>query len=135
MKLENRISKFVALAPKVYYMITENGSKIIKIKGVSKEHSEKVSWEDFLYLLRKDSVMEFEQEKWINNLLGGSISIRNIVYTLKVTSNKRECIFEDNLFVATRPYNYEDLEAKSTGSAQPLAIAAPEAVEEINLLF
>lgn len=34
----------------------------------------------------------------------------DVAYNLKVTGNKRFCIYEDGLFVATRPFYYSEIE-------------------------
>lgn len=57
------IKIFIALAPKVYFIITEGGEIIRKIKGVSSKYSNNVTLEDFKNLLYKDNVMNFVQEK------------------------------------------------------------------------
>lgn len=52
------------------------------------------------------------------------LTINEVAYNLKVTSNKRECLYVDSLFVGTRPFNYDELIKKSP-SLSPLLIAAP----------
>ena len=133
MKLEHKIEAAIFLSPKCYYLITDKGEHIKKIKGVSSTESEKVSWDDFEGLLRKDSLLEFIQEKWFKSVFEGAITIKEVAYNLKVTSNKRECIYEDDLFVGTRPFHYKDLEEKGKPSswAPPLITApVPVAVEQ-----
>jgi len=40
------------------------------------------------------------------------ISINEIAYTLKVTSNKRSSIYIDNVFENTKPLNYDEINNK-----------------------
>lgn len=54
MKLENRISAAIFLCPKVYYLITDEGEHIKKIKGVSHEQVSKITFDDFNDLLYKN---------------------------------------------------------------------------------
>ena len=95
MKLEHIIDKAVFLAPKVYGLITTvpQGEEIIKIKGVSSEVAKDISFYNLQLLLVKDSAREFTQEKWFKKVLEGEISIHDVIYTLKVTSNKRAPIY------------------------------------------
>lgn len=68
------------------------------------------------------------QEKWLKDVLKGTIAIKELAYNLRVTTNKRECIYENNLFVGTRPYKYDDLlKSSASPSASPtlLLISAP----------
>lgn len=38
----------------------------------------------------------------------------NIIYTLKVTSNKRKLIYINDELIKTEPYNYNEIEAHFT---------------------
>jgi hypothetical protein len=109
LKLEYEINKAVFLAPKVYGLETIDGKEIIKVKGLSNEKQKEVSLNDLYKLLPLDSTLEFNQEKWNKNVLEGRISILDIVYTLKVTSNKRKLIYENNRLSNTRPLNYNEI--------------------------
>jgi hypothetical protein len=42
--------------------------------------------------------------------MGGTITISDIAYTLKVTSNKRHAIYIDGVYERTAPYNYSEIE-------------------------
>jgi hypothetical protein len=81
------------LAPKVYGLLTENGESIIKVKGITKEVISKLSLDDLEQLLIKNSVLEFSQEKWFRDLIDGNITNKDQIYTLKVTNNKRQLIY------------------------------------------
>jgi len=102
MKLENVLDKAIFLAPKVYYLITETGKHIYKVKGLS--HKVELNYNDFQSLLQKQSFLAKIQTKWRKNLSAGNISVLNEVYTLQVTSNKRKLIYENGLLVGTVPY-------------------------------
>jgi hypothetical protein len=108
-KLENVITKAIFLAPKVYGFITDNGTEIIKVKGLTKENVKTLKISDLEPLLIKDSSREFTQEKWFKHITKGEISFNDIIYTLKVTSNKRQHVYIDNVFSNTKPLNYDDL--------------------------
>jgi hypothetical protein len=102
MKLENTLSKAIFLAPKVYYLITDTGEHIYKVKGLS--HDVELNFKDFESLLNKQSFLEKIQTKWRKNLSEGNMSVLNEVYTLQVTSNKRKLIYENNKLIGTVPY-------------------------------
>jgi hypothetical protein len=61
MKLENVLSKAIFLAPKVYYLITDTGEHIYKVKGLS--HDVELNFKDFESLLNKQSFLENFQIK------------------------------------------------------------------------
>jgi len=64
-------------------------------------------------LLVKDSSKEFSQEKWLKKILQGDITIDQVAYTLRVTSNKRMPLYFNyngkDIFNGTKPYNYTDI--------------------------
>jgi hypothetical protein len=94
LKLENIIINGIFLAPKVYYLQTVDGKVIYKVKGL--KHEVELTLENFESLLYKESFLEKFQNKWIKNLSNGSIEIRDELYTLKVTDNKRKLIYDEN---------------------------------------
>nr|AWB36251.1 hypothetical protein [Lactarius sp. (in: basidiomycete fungi)] len=103
MKLEYTLTDAVFLAPKMYYLETETGNIIYKVKGL--KHEVKLTKTDFETLLFKESFLEKMQIKWIKNLTDANIEIRNDLYTLQVTNNKRNLIYdEDNKLIDTSPY-------------------------------
>jgi hypothetical protein len=109
-KLEHVIKRAVFLAPKVYGLITEEGSEIIKIKGVKNEILDNINIKDLENLLRFDESRVFTQEKWIKDYQEGNISVKDVAYTLKITSNKRSTVYVNNIFNSTKPLNYDDLD-------------------------
>lgn len=56
MKLENILKKAIFLAPKVYYLETEDGKVIYKVKGLS--HNINLTLDDFTNLLYKDTILQ-----------------------------------------------------------------------------
>jgi hypothetical protein len=97
MKLESVITKAIFICPKVYAYLTEDNKEIIKIKGLTKEaiKDNNISLSDLENLLIKDSKIEANQNKWFKYLNQGTISIKEQIYSLKVTGNNRG----DNLFI------------------------------------
>jgi hypothetical protein len=61
MKLENIIKKAIFLAPKVYYLETEDNKVIYKVKGLS--HKIELTKDDFNSLLYKDNYLQKLQIK------------------------------------------------------------------------
>jgi hypothetical protein len=113
-KLEYVIKKAVFLAPKVYAFITEDGQEVVKIKGITqtaiKEHN--IGFNDLALLLQQDSTRELTQQKWFKKVLEGSITVSDVAYTLKATSNKRQPIYVDGIFTDTAPYLYDEINEK-----------------------
>jgi len=104
MKLEYICSKGIFLAPKVYGLITNGNIEIIKVKGLTKEATNLLSIEDFEELLIKDKSLEINQEKWYKSLDDSSITIKDQLYNLKVTCNKRQLVYDqNNKLVNTKP--------------------------------
>jgi DNA polymerase type B, organellar and viral len=108
-KLEYTIKRAVFLAPKVYAFITSSGEEIIKVKGIKQDALSGLHIEHLENLLHKDSTKEFTQDKWFKKIFSGDITITDVAYTLKATSNKREIIYRDGIYENTKPYNYNDL--------------------------
>ena len=108
MKLEYVINKAIFLAPKVYGLITDDGQTIIKIKGLTKEATDKLTIALLETLLFVDSKLEVVQDKWFKGIFEGSISIKETLYTLRATSNKRELIYSGIKLVDTKPYIIDD---------------------------
>jgi DNA polymerase family B len=115
-KLEHSINRAVFLAPKVYGLEDEDGNTIIKVKGVTHEIANGLTLNHLEELLVKDSAKEFTQTKWFKKVIESEITVSDIVYTLKVTSNKRapQYILQDGLEIynSTRPYNYDEITSK-----------------------
>ena len=102
LKLEHICSKAIFLSPKVYFLETEQGKIIYKVKGLS--HNIELSMNDFNNLLYKDAFIKKSQTKWMRNLSEGQIKLLDQLYTLKVTDNKRQLIYKNNKLIGTKPY-------------------------------
>jgi hypothetical protein len=115
-KLEYTIKRAIFLAPKVYAFTTTDNEEILKIKGISKDNLENVNINDIEELLVKDSTKEFNQTKWFKKVIVGDITVKEVAYTLKATSNKRLPIYIKQegfeIFNSTEPYNYDDIKPK-----------------------
>ena len=107
MKLEHICTKAVFLAPKVYSLITVDGEEITKVKGITNEGLNSINIEVLESLLYKDSKLEVLQDKWYKDLTSGTITIKDQLYTLKVTGNKRELIYQENKLVGTKPVRFD----------------------------
>jgi hypothetical protein len=118
-KLEHEISHGVFLAPKVYGFITTDGERVIKIKGVAKNHVNETSFIDLQRLLVKETSIVFDQKKWYKKIFDGNIEVINVAYELKATSNKRQPQYltmelpdetHVNIYTHSTPYNYSEIE-------------------------
>jgi hypothetical protein len=113
MKLEHTIKKAIFLAPKVYGLLTLENKQIIKVKGVTFKTIKEININDLEDLLLENSELEFKQNKWFKKVLDGNISIDEVFYKLKVTSNKRKNIYinydDIKIFSSTEPYNYNEI--------------------------
>jgi len=102
-KLEHVFEEAVFLAPKVYGGLVRNEdgtiTEIVKAKGFKGI----VSYELLKSLLVKDSALELSHEKWFRSFEEGNITIKDSIYTLKVTANKRNNIYVNNIFTDTEP--------------------------------
>ena len=99
LKLEHIFNDAVFLAPKVYGGITDN-YEYIRIKGLKNP----IKFEELKTLLSKESKLEIKQEKWYADISNAKFYIKDEIYTLMVTDNKRKLIFnEDNKFIDTEP--------------------------------
>ena len=113
LKLEYVIKKAIFLAPKCYWLQLQDGTEIIRIKGVKKEYIDQalanhsLKFENFAKLLFKDEVIQIEQDKWFRDYCNANISISKVAYTIKQTQNKRELIYDGDICVDTKPLVFE----------------------------
>lgn len=99
MKLEHIFKEAVFLAPKVYGGITDN-YEYVRVKGLKNP----IKFDNLLSLLIKNEKLEINQDKWYRNIAEGNIQIKNEVYTLMITDNKRNLIYDNNKkFISTHP--------------------------------
>ena len=108
-KLEHVIERAVFLAPKVYGLLTSDGKEIIKVKGLNQDLVSDIHIQDLEKLMYIDTSKEFTQEKWFKKVIEGEITVNEVAYTLKVTSNKRKSVYVNNVFENTKPYNYDEI--------------------------
>jgi DNA polymerase type B, organellar and viral len=99
LKLEYILEDAVFLAPKVYGGIMDNGKEISKVKGFSKP----VNFKDLKSLLIRNKSLELNHDKWFRDFSSGIITIKDSLYNLVVSSNKRKNIYINNKFIGTKP--------------------------------
>jgi len=88
LKLEGVYSKGIFLATKVYCLLDNNNNNIeIKIKGVNKKAiiDNNININLFESLLHKDYSFEIKQTKWFKSLTNSNITVKDQIYSLKVT--------------------------------------------------
>jgi hypothetical protein len=100
MKLECIFEEAVFLAPKVYGGIIDNEKSITKVKGFKNE----VEYSELKSLLIKDTSLELKQDNWFTSIREGTITIKEQLYKLVPTDNKRQLIYLHNKFVNTKPF-------------------------------
>jgi hypothetical protein len=59
--------------------------------------------QDFKNLLIRDHKIELHHDKWFRKLSEGKINIKDQIYTLISTDNKRKFIYDHNKIVGTKP--------------------------------
>lgn len=98
----------------MYALITEDGKEIVKVKGITSQAliDQEINFDTIANLLIQDSTREFTQEKWFKSITKGTITISDIAYTLKATSNKRQAVYMDGIYENTIPYFYDTLRDK-----------------------
>nr|BAM29340.1 dnapol [Lentinula edodes] len=103
-KLEHVFDEAVFLAPKMYG--GKNKSyEYVRIKGLKNP----IKYDDLKQLLKKDSKLEIKQEKWYSDVSNGKFHIKDEIYTLMVTDNKRKLLYnEDKIFYDTLPLTLEN---------------------------
>ena len=100
MKLEHIFDEAVFLSPKVYGGKTKT-YELVKVKGLKNP----ISFEELKPLLKKDSYLEIQQDKWYKNISNGHINIKNEIYSLSITTNKRILVYNsDNILCNTKPH-------------------------------
>jgi hypothetical protein len=105
LNLEGVYDQALFLAPKVYTLNIKNG-KIINIKGLTKEATNlnNISIDTLEMLLNKVQNLAFNLKKWFKNIDRAYIHNLDQIYTLKVTGNKRELVYNTaGVLIETRP--------------------------------
>ena len=101
MKLEYIFKDCIFICPKVYGGITENNEEITKIKGFKNA----IDFNQMKSLLKINENIQLNQDKWYKSLSKGEILVKNSVYSLIATENKRKFILDDNKnIINTKPY-------------------------------
>jgi hypothetical protein len=101
MKLEYIFNEAVFLSSKVYGgLFNNNSNQIVKIKGFKN----KLSYDSLKSLLIKNNKLELNQVKWFKNIEESNITLKNQIYTLIPTENKRQLIYKNNELVDTKPF-------------------------------
>jgi hypothetical protein len=102
-KLEYVFEEAVFLAPKVYGGIVLNNdgttTEVVKAKGFKGI----LSYDTLKSLLVLGSAQELTHEKWSRSLEDGTITVKDSIYTLSVTANKRKNIYVNGIFTNTKP--------------------------------
>jgi len=102
LKLEHICKRAIFLAPKVYCLDTEDSGIVYKVKGLN--HDIELTYNDFEKLLLKKTTLQKFQNKFMRNLQEGNIRLLEQIYTLQVTDNKRELIYDNDKWISTKPY-------------------------------
>jgi hypothetical protein len=100
LKLEYFINEAVFLGPKSYCLQNEKGL-VTKVKGL--KDTSVLTLQDFKDLLNKDFYKDQTHAKWFKSLEQGNITIKEQLYRLKQTDNKRDNIYLNNTIVSTKP--------------------------------
>ena len=59
-------------------------------------------------LLIKDNKLNLNHIKWFRSLIKGNITLKDQIYQLQKTENKRTIIYNDNnIAISTKPYNID----------------------------
>ena len=107
MKLEYNFIEATFLAPKVYGgLYNENNQlkSITKVKGFKNN----LDYYDLKSLLIKDKSLSLNQEKWFKDFENSNITIKDQLYTLVPTNNKRQLIYNNNNLIDTKPFIIEN---------------------------
>lgn len=88
-KLEYIFKDAIFLGPKIYAGLTIDNNYICKIKGFKNI----VPFGDMKSLLIKNNKLELCHEKWFRSLINGEIIIKEQIYNLIATENKRKLIY------------------------------------------
>ena len=105
-KLENIFKDIVFLGPKIYAGITSNEEYICKVKGYKNPNL--IPYKEFKNLLKHNKSLELHHDKWFRSLSKSEILIKDQVYNLVSTENKREFIKEDNgLIIDTSAFKFD----------------------------
>nr|QWO71392.1 DNA polymerase [Arthromyces claviformis] len=104
MKLEHTFNDAVFLSPKMYGGITDS-YEYLRIRGLKNP----LKFNELKGLLTKGTKLESKQEKWYSDISNGKFNIKDEIFTLMVTDNKRKLLYDkDNKFYNTLPLKIEN---------------------------
>ena len=113
-KLEYVIKKAIFIAPKVYGLITSDGTEVIKVKGVRSEYLKDFHIDDLTKMLVKGYKIKVTNQKWYKDIYAGTIRIDQQVYNLQVTNSKRKPVYVNingsEIYSDSKPFYYSELE-------------------------
>ena len=113
-KLEYVIKKAIFIAPKVYGLITTDGTEVIKVKGVRSEYLKDFHIDDLTKMLVKGYKIKVTNQKWYKDIYAGTIRIDQQVYNLQVTNSKRKPVYVNingsEIYSDSKPFYYSELE-------------------------
>lgn len=99
MKLEHIFDDAIFLGPKMYGGITKD-YEYVRIKGLKNP----LKFNKLKSLLYKDCNLKIRQEKWYRSISNGVFHIKDEIYTLMITDNKRKLVYNsENKFYDTSP--------------------------------
>jgi DNA polymerase type B, organellar and viral len=121
-KFEEKFSKVIYIAPKVYAAVTDNDKEFIKVKGlklyrdindnsirIKNKGKDHINFNKLVKLMNKSKDLEFYHNKLYKNIIKGKIISKEERYTLMVTENKRKLIYDkNNKLINTQPYKLMD---------------------------
>lgn len=100
-KLEYSFKKGVFLAPKVYGLLLEDGTEVIKVKG----SSTLPTFAQLEQILDSKEPLYLSQQRWNRNINSGKVSINDMTYRLMLTDNKRQFVYDSKGdIVSTTPF-------------------------------
>lgn len=99
LKLEYILKEGVFLGPKMYGGIKIDGEEFSKIKGFT----EPIPFQDLKILLHKNNNLILNHDKWFRDFNNANINIKNMIYTVAVTENKRLSIYKNKNLNNTKP--------------------------------
>jgi len=64
-----------------------------------------------MLLLMNKVKLSFQNEKWYKDITTATINIKDQIYSLRTTGNKRKLVFnEDNILINTEPFSLPGME-------------------------
>ena len=98
-KLEHKFDEAIFLSPKVYGGIN-NEYELVKVKGLKNP----ITFAELKSLTLKNSSLSVNQEKWLRKISHGEIFIKNELYSIMASENKRKLIYKDSQLIDTKPF-------------------------------